>query len=388
MKKIILILDGMADRGQEALNGKTPLEYADTPNLDALFSKAQAGTVQTIPDGEEAGSAVANLNMLGYTSAEIYKGRAVIEAAGADIPVYNDSLYIRTNLITLKGDSFEEGVIESYSAHDIETEHSRPLVKRLNEKLFGDGTELINTDSFRNILVAKGKTGDYGKLNFMPPHDIIGQSVKEYLKGNDTEKKYYEILKKAYEILNKDNDTKANAIWFWGASVAPDTEKAKSFDRKIILSETTLMRGISKLLDLKCVSILTRVTFESFLEEKLEAALEALDGESNFVYLHIQEPDDLSHELMPKKKAEALEAIDKIFVKGLSEKLDSMQENFSLVVASDHYTFSDTGGHGRQPAPFMLYKKGAVISSDTKFSESACNAADNLLKPKELLAKM
>ena len=86
MKKIILILDGMADRGQEALTGKTPLEYADTPNLDALFSKAQAGTVQTIPDGEEAGSAVANLNMLGYTSAEIYKGRAVIEAAGADIP--------------------------------------------------------------------------------------------------------------------------------------------------------------------------------------------------------------------------------------------------------------------------------------------------------------
>ncbi len=388
MKKIILILDGMADRRQKVLGGKTPLEYADTPNLDALFSKAQAGTVQTIPDGEEAGSAVANLNMLGYTSSEIYKGRAVIEAAGANIPVYNDSLYIRTNLITLKGDSFEEGVIESYSAHDIETEDSRPLVARLNEQLFGDGTELINTDSFRNILVAKGKTGDYGKLDFMPPHDIIGQPVKKYLDGNDTEKKYYEILKKAYEILKEDNATKANALWFWGASVAPDTEKATSTDHKIILSETTLMRGISKLLDLECVSILERVTFESFLKDKIKAALKALDGDSNFVYLHIQEPDDLSHELMPKKKAEALAAIDRIFVKGLSEKLDSMQEDFSLVVASDHYTFSDTGGHGRQPAPFMLYKKGAQKNKDGKFSECACNDANNLLKPKELLAKM
>ena len=388
MRKIILILDGMADRRQKVLGGKTPLEYADTPNLDALFSKAQAGTVQTIPDGEEAGSAVANLNMLGYTSSEIYKGRAVIEAAGANIPVYNDSLYIRTNLITLKGDSFEEGVIESYSAHDIETEDSRPLVARLNEQLFGDGTELINTDSFRNILVAKGKTGDYGKLNFMPPHDIIGQPVKKYLDGNDTEKKYYEILKKAYEILKEDNETKANALWFWGASVAPDTEKATSTDHKIILSETTLMRGISKLLDLECVSILERVTFESFLKDKIKAALKALDGDSNFVYLHIQEPDDLSHELMPKKKAEALAAIDRIFVKRLSEKLDSMQEDFSLVVASDHYTFSDTGGHGRQPAPFMLYKKGAQKNKDGKFSECACNDANNLLKPKELLAKM
>ena len=388
MKKIILILDGMADRGQEALNGKTPLEYAATPNLDALFSKAQAGTVQTIPDGEEAGSAVANLNMLGYTSSEIYKGRAVIEAAGADIPVYSDSLYIRTNLVTIKGESFEEGVIESYSAHDIETGDSRPLVARLNEQLFGEGCELINTDTFRNILVAKGKTGDYGKLNFTPPHDIIGQPVKKYLEGNDTEKKYYEILKKAYEILNNDNDTKANAIWFWGASVAPDTENAKASDRKIILSETTLMRGISKLLDLKCVSILTRVTFESFLKEKLEAALEALDGDSDFIYLHIQEPDDLSHELMPKKKAEALEAIDKIFVKGLSEKFDSMREDFSLVVASDHYTFSDTGAHGREPAPFMMYKKGAAKNKDEKFSERSCNEAQNVMKPIELLAKM
>jgi 2,3-bisphosphoglycerate-independent phosphoglycerate mutase len=145
------------------------------------------------------------------------------------------------------------------------------------------------------------------------------------------------------------------------------------------------MRGISKLLNINCVSILTRVTFESFLEEKLEAALLALDGDHDFIYLHIQEPDDLSHELMPKKKAEALEAIDRIFVKGLSEKLDCMREDFSLVVASDHYTFSDTGGHGRQPAPFMLYKRGADKVTDLKFSESACNAAKNMLKPKELL---
>ena len=388
MKKIILILDGMADRGQKELQGKTPLEYADTPNLDMLFSKAGAGTVQTIPDGEEAGSAVANLNMLGYTSSEIYKGRAVIEAAGAGIPVRQDSLYIRTNFVTLKGGSFEESVVESYSAHDIETDAARPLAERLNGKLFGEGFELINTDTFRNILVAKGKTADYPKLHFMPPHDIIGKPVKEYLSGNETERYYYDMLKKAYEILKGDNPTKANAIWFWGASVAPDTQNVKTGDKKIILSETTLMRGISNLLGIECVSILERTSFESFLCDKLSAALKALEGDSGFIYLHIQEPDDLSHELLPAEKAGALEAIDRIFVGGLTKKLDAMREDFSLVIASDHYTFSDTGGHGRQPAPFMLYKKGAKIIGNEKFSESACNAAENVLTPKALLNMM
>ena len=388
MKKIILILDGMADRAQEKLGGKTPLEYADTPNLDMLFSKSEAGTVQTIPEGEEAGSAVANLNMLGYVSSEIYKGRAVIEAAGAGIPVRSDSLYIRTNFVTLKGESFKESVIESYSAHDIETQDARPLMKRLNERLFGGGAELINTDTFRNILVIKDKTDDYPKLHFMPPHDIIGRPVKEYISGSETEKKYYDMLEKAYEILKEDNPTKANAIWFWGASVAPDTKNVTTEEKKIIVSETTLMRGISNLLNIECISILERTSFESFLRDKLQAAEKALDGDSDFVYLHIQEPDDLSHELMPEKKAEALSAIDGIFIKGLKEKLDGMTEDFSLVVASDHYTFSDNGSHGRLPAPFMLYKKDVTASGGGKFTEGACISAGNVLTPKELLGRM
>ncbi len=388
MKKIVLILDGMADRAQKVLGGKTPLEYADTPNLDRLFKKAEAGCVQTIPDGEEAGSAVANLNLLGYTSAEIYKGRAVIEAAGANIPVYDDRLYIRTNLVTFKGESFEDGVIESYSAHDIETEDARPLVKKLNEQLFGAGSELINTDSFRNILMLKDKTEDYAKLGFMPPHDIIGQPISNFLNGNKTYESYIKILREAYDILKEGNNTKANGIWFWGASVAPDTSNTKTSDKKLILSETTLMRGIAKLLEIECVSIHERTGFESFLADKLSAALKSLDSDADFIYLHIQELDDLSHELLPKEKAEALGKIDKIFVREFAEKLDGLKEEYSLVIASDHYTFSDTGGHGRQAAPFMLIKKDSSDKNTNNFSEKACDAANNILTPKKLLAKM
>ncbi len=387
MKKIVLILDGMADRGQELLGGKTPLEYADTPNLDSLYKKSVSGCVQTIPEGEEAGSAVANLNMLGFVSSEIYKGRAVIEAAGAGIPVKDDCLYIRTNLVSMKGESFETSVIESYSAHDIETETSRKLVQRLNEKLFKRGAELINTDSFRNILVIPGKTDDYKELDFMPPHDIIGQPISKFLKGNNTYNDYIDILKNAYEILKDDNDTKANAIWFWGASVPPNTQNAKTEDKKLILSETTLMRGIASLLSIECESILERESFESFLENKLEASKKALDSESDFVYLHIQEPDDLSHELQPKEKAEALSLIDKIFVSGLIEKLKTLDE-YTITVASDHYTFSDTGAHGREPAPFMMYKNRDEKQNSGVFTEKDCISKKLVVTPKELHSMM
>ncbi len=388
MKKIILILDGMADRKQDILGDKTPLEYANTPNLDALYEKSVSGCVQTIPDGEEAGSAVANLNMLGFVSSEIYKGRAVLEAAGAQLPVKEGCLYIRTNLVTMKGESFEESVIESYSAHDIETEDSRPLVKKLNDALFGDGVELINTDTFRNILVAKGKTDDYEKLDFVPPHDIIGQPIKKHLSGNETYNAYVDILRKAYEVLKADNHTKANGIWFWGASVPPNTENASSNDEKLILSETTLMRGISSLLNIECVSILERVSFDSFLEDKLAAAKKALESDKEFIYLHIQEPDDLSHELMPREKAEALSLIDKIFVGGIVQKLNDLNEEFSLVVASDHYTFSDTGAHGREPAPFMLYKSSELESNSGTFSEKNCIEKNVVVTPKRLHSMM
>jgi len=388
MKKIILILDGMADRGQKVLGGKTPLEYADTPNLDKLFQKSKGGCVQTIPEGEEAGSAVANLNMLGYTSSEVYRGRAVIEAAGADIDIDKKSLYIRTNFVSFIGDSFDESVIESYSAHEIKTEDAESLVKKLNSELFEEGLELINTDSFRNILVVKNKAREYEALNFVPPHDILGQPIKDYMTGNEIYESYFGLLKKAYDILSKDNKTKTNGIWFWGASVAPNIKRTKTKEKKVILSETTLMRGIAKMMKIKCVSLAVGGGFEAFLKAKLKAALSVLDTDSDFIYLHIQEPDDLSHELMPKEKAKALEMIDKIFVKGLLDKLDTMEENFSLVVASDHYTFSDTGSHGRQPAPFMLYKKGAQMMGNEQFTEKTCIAQKYVLPPKELLGNM
>ena len=382
MKKIILILDGMADRKQEKLDQKTPLEYANTPTLDSLFSRATSGCVQTIPDCEEAGSAVANLNLLGFESKKVYKGRAVIEAAGAGLPIDPNSLYVRTNFISLKGDDYMTSVIESYSAHELETEDAVELGKRLNADLFPEGVELISTGSFRNVLVCKNQTDLLGKLKFMPPHDMIGKPIKDYITNDADNTPFFDYQEKSYALLKEDNDTKANAIWFWGVSVAPDFSEQNS-DKKAILAETILMKGIAAMMGAYRYTTDESRGFVQFLKDKAEAAIKTIKEDYDFIYVHIQAPDDLSHELLPKEKAEALAEIDQYF---LAPFIDGLKgEDYKLIIASDHYTFSDDGSHGRQPAPFILFQPSQDKDNPLKaFSEANCVASDLVITPKQL----
>lgn len=372
----------MADRKQKKLNDQTPLEYAKTPTLDKLFSQSVSGCVQTIPDGEEAGSAVANLNLLGFESKKVYKGRAVIEAAGAGLPIDPESLYIRTNFITLSGADYKNSIIESYSAHELETEDAVMLGKRLNESLFPEDVELISTGSFRNVLVCKNQTHLMGKLNFMPPHDIIGKAIKDYIKDDADNALFFDYQQKAYEALKPNNPTKANAIWFWGVSVAPDFSEQNT-DKKAILAETILMKGIASLMGAYRYTTDESRGFVQFLKDKVKAAVQTIKEDYDFIYVHIQAPDDLSHELLPKEKSEALADIDQYFLAPFIEGLEG--EDYKLVIASDHYTFSDDGSHGRQPAPFILYHPSAPTQNPrASFSEENCVNSDLVITPKQL----
>ena len=372
MKKFTVLIDGMADRAQELLGGKTPMEAAVKPGLDALFRLGKPGTVRTIPPGLETGSAVANMSLLGYDPAKVYKGRAVIEAAGAAIPIEQGSLYIRCNFVTLKGDGFDESIMESYSAHDIDTKLSRPLVERLNKEVFGGDAQLINTDTFRNILVVKGRAQIAEQLDFMPPHDMIGIRAGDFAKGQGEINEFYTMMRKAYEILKAENDTKANAIWFWGASYAPSFGEP-SKKKRVVLAETTLMRGIAALSGTDCITTDESAGFVQFLKDKKDAAIKALK-EYDYAYIHIQKLDDLSHELLPEEKTLALEQIDEFFVRPFFKEMEKTGEDISCVIASDHFTFSDSGGHGGEPAPFILVGQGKS-SAAGRFSEKNCEAA-------------
>jgi 2,3-bisphosphoglycerate-independent phosphoglycerate mutase len=381
MTQFTIVLDGIADRPQHELGEKTPMEAAATPGLDALFAASKPGTVRTIKPGLEVGSAVANLSLLGFDPEKTYKGRAVIEAAGAGIPVKKGNLYIRCNFVTLAGSSFDGGTMESYNAHDIETQDAAPLNERLNAEVFGPPFRLYHADTFRNILVAEGAGELAEQLKFMPAHDMIGGAVADYTQGSGVMQQYFALMRKAYDVLRENNGTKANGIWFWGASSAPDFGPPP-LDRRVVLSETSLMRGIAALAGLDCVTLPEEKGFVTFLQDKTEAALKALK-EYDYAYIHIQKLDDLSHELRPVEKMRAIEQIDEHFIRPFFKRL---KEPFSAVVVSDHFTFSDSGGHGAEPAPFMLLGHGSA-GAFGRYTEQDCRNSGLVLTAAELVAR-
>lgn len=376
MKKITIVLDGVADRPNEKLGGKTPLEYAKTPNLDALYQKSTAGVVRTIPPGLEIGSAVANLSLLGFDP-HTYRGRAIIEAAGLDFPINEDDLYIRCNMVTLEGDSFENSVLASYSAHEISTELAEPIANMLAKDVFASDYSLRYCGSFRNILIVKDGKKLY-PVDFMAAHDIIGQPIASYIRHEGNQAPFFDLMERAYEKM-QGNGTKANGLWFWGASIVPEIKGDTA--GRVVLSETLLMNGITKIAGLRNIETEREgMTFDTFLEHKLENALSVVN-EYDDIYVHIQEPDDLSHELMPVEKAASIESFDRIF---LPRFLDGINGEYSLTVSSDHFTFSDTGGHGGDPVPFMAYNSAHKTSRGGRFTEAFCQEAGTELSPAEL----
>lgn len=377
MKKITIVLDGSADRQNALLDGKTPLEYANTPNLDALFKKSLSGVVKTIPDGMEVGSAVANLSLLGFDPST-YKGRAVIEASGLNMPIDEDDMYIRVNMVNFEGNEFEESHIKSYSAFDIPTEEAEPLAKALKEAVYTDDRyQLEYCGSFRNILIVKGGAKLY-PIDFMPAHDIIGQPIAQFIETEGIKAPFFDLMKRSFEFL-KPYNAKANGVWFWGASIMPDI-KGETQGR-VALSETLLMDGITKISGIDNIGTIREgKTFEEFLKDKLENAISALDKYDD-LYIHIQETDDLSHELMPKEKAQAIEAFDRIFLPAF---LEAIKGDYSIKLSSDHFTFSDTGAHGGEPVPFLYFRSYENASSDGRFTEKDCLKSKISITAKEL----
>lgn len=376
MKKITIVLDGVADRPNDLLGGKTPLEYAKTPNLDALFQKSISGVVRTIPVGLEIGSAVANLSLLGFDPTT-YRGRAIIEAAGLNMPINEEDLYIRCNMVTFEGDCFEDSKMKSYSAYEIPTAKAQPIANGLAQEVFDDEFALHYCGSFRNILIVKNGKKLF-PLDFMPAHDIIGQPIAPYIQKTGPQAKFFELMERSYEYM-KGNGTDSNGLWFWGASIMPEIKGDPK--GRIVLSETLLMNGITKIAGIKNIETEREGrSFHDFLRDKLQHALSVVNDYDD-VYVHIQETDDLSHELMPKEKVEAIEAIDKYFLK---EFLDGIVGDYSVRIASDHFTFSDTGAHGGDPVPFLCYFSNNEHNHEGRFTEAYCQETGIELSPAEL----
>lgn len=254
MKYVLVLCDGMADYPLECLRGKTPLEAAKTPNMDALAQTAQIGLVKTVPDGFKPGSDVANLGALGFDARACYTGRSPLEALSIGIDLKNDDLAMRTNLVTLSDDeAFEDKIMLDYSAGEIDEDEARELMDCIKDNFNCDKFRFYTGTSYRNCLVVSHANPDD---DLTPPHDISGRRIGEYLPKGALGKDLTSFIFNSYEILKNHSvnqrriargENPANAVWFWGEGTKPSIP---SFEEKYnkkgaMISAVDLLKGIA-----------------------------------------------------------------------------------------------------------------------------------------------
>jgi 2,3-bisphosphoglycerate-independent phosphoglycerate mutase len=368
----------MSDYPVAALGGKTPLEAARKPYMDAIASKGVSGLVKTVPDDLPPGSDVANLSVMGYDPREFYTGRSPLEAVSMGVALGGDDTAFRANLVTLSdGAAYEERTMLDYSAGDISTAEARVLIADLHAALGNGFLSLYGGVAYRHLLVWHGCDAAY---RLTPPHDISGKSVAEYLPDStiilDLMKKSNEILKN--HPINSDRISKnlraANSLWIWGQGKKPALPSfyEKYGLRGAVISAVDLVKGIGLCAGMSAVDVAGATgNIDTNFGAKARAALDALKTD-DFVYVHIEAPDECGHRFETENKVRAIELIDEQVIRPIFDTLTKENTAFSMLVMPDHPTPLSLGTHVHDPVPFALYRSG---DGNANASYSEKNAA-------------
>ena len=380
MKYAVILGDGMADYPQEFLGGKTPLDLANKPYIDGLCKISEVGLCKTVADGLKPGSDVANLSVLGYDPKECYTGRSPLEAASIGIALKNTDVTARANLVTLSDEeNFADKTMIDYSAGEITTAEAKILINYLAEKMNDDKYRLYSGVSYRHCLVV-----DNGKIagDLTPPHDITGKPVKGHLPTSETGKAYLALMERSVELLKnhpvnlarvKAGKRPASSLWFWGEGTKPKLQSFK--DRYGItgamISAVDLLKGIGKLTGMRVIEVEGATgNYDTNFQGKANAALDALK-DCDFVYIHMEAPDECGHHGDAEHKIYSIEQIDGV-VKTIADGLKKHGEDFSLLIMPDHPTPLDVMTHVKDPVPYVLYNSTKTVNSGAeKYCETA-----------------
>ncbi len=381
MKYVVILGDGMADYPIPELNNKTPLMVAKKPYMDSLAKRGEVGLFRTVPCGMKAGSDVANLSVLGYNPKAGYTGRSPLEAASIGIELKDTDVTARANLVTISDEqNYADKTMVDYSAGEISTEEAKQLVEYLAGHLNDQKYKLYSGVSYRHCLVIdKGESGS----NLTPPHDITGKGVKDYLPKGILGEKYFELMEKSYELLKdhpvnieriKQGKRPANSLWFWGEGTKPSLENyEKKFGVKGgMISAVDLLKGIGKLAGMRVIEVAGATgNYDTNFAGKAEACLNALSSGLDFVYIHMEAPDECGHHGDLKNKIYSIEQIDEKVVKRIVEGLSDMGEDFAILIAPDHPTPISTMTHCEEPVPYILYKSNKDLSNGANSYDEA-----------------
>ncbi len=377
MKYVIVLGDGMADRPIEALGNKTPLEYADTPAMDKLSKLSEVGLVHTIPEGMKPGSDTANLSVIGYDPKKYYTGRSPLEALSIGVDIKDTDVAIRCNIVTLSYDDkpYEEKTIIDHSSGEISTEDAAVLLEAVKKELEDDMFKYYAGTSYRHLTI-----WDKGQVTELtPPHDVLGRVIGEYLPAQP---ELREMMKKSYDILanhpiNKARMEKglnpANSIWFWGAGTKPcvTSFEEKNHKKGAMISAVDLLKGIAVGAKMKVIEVEgADGTLHTNYEGKAQAAVDVLLKEGyDFVYVHVEAPDEMGHQGSVERKVQAIQYLDERVIKPVYEQLKSSGEPFRMLVLPDHPTPICVRTHTSEPVPYMLYDSTNELDKTYDYNE-------------------
>lgn len=387
MKYIIVLGDGMADEPMQELDGKTVLAYANTPNMDKISKKAKIGLAKTIPEGMKPGSDTANLAVLGYNPKQYYTGRSPLEALSIGVDMEEKDIAIRCNIVTVSDDElpYEEKTIIDHSSSEISTKDAEVLLRAVKEELEDDIYQFYLGTSYRHCTIWKNGA----VVELTPPHDILGKVIGEYL---PEDAKLREMMKKSYDILNhhplneeraKKGLNKANSIWFWGAGTKPnlDSFEEKYGKKGAMISAVDLLKGIAVGAQMRNIEVDgADGTLETNYEGKASAAVKAVTEEgSDFVYIHVEAPDEMGHQGSVERKIKAIEYLDGRVIGPVFEKMQECGEDFRMLVMPDHPTPICTRTHSSEPVPYLLYDSTAEEDHTWNYNEKEAKESGNYL---------
>ena len=385
MKYLVVLCDGMADTPNAALGGKTPMECAHKPNMDALAKNAEVGMCRTVAAGLKPGSDVANLSVMGYDPAVCYTGRSPLEAASIGVDLKPTDVALRCNTVTLSGEeSYEDKTMVDYCAGDISTEEAHQIIETVEKELGNDIYKFYGGVSYRHCLVVDNGTTDLG--NMTPPHDISGRVIGEYLSKSENAAPLIDLMKRSYEILKnhpvnierrKKGLHEANSIWLWGEGRRPQLEnfKEKNGVSGCVVSAVDLLKGIGICAGMETPEVEGATGYiDTNFEGKTQAGIDAFKRGTDLVYLHFEAPDECGHRGEAQNKVKAIEMIDSRVLTKMLDYLNGCGDDYRILIMPDHPTPLETMTHSSAPVPFLIYDSRKKENGVSSFTEN--NAAE------------
>ena len=382
MKYIVILGDGMADEPMDILGGKTPMECADTPTMDAMACAGRMGMVQNVPNGMAPGSDVANLSVLGYDPARSYSGRSPLEALSVGVDMEEDDVIFRSNIVTLtEEEPYPEKTILDHSSGEISTQDADVLMDTIREHFQSEKIQFYTGTSYRHIMVWK-----HGKVvPLEPPHDHLGKKIGPWLPGEPMLKK---LMEESFPLLNdhplnveraKEGKNKANSLWFWGAGTKPSLQnfEEKTGLKGAMISAVDLLKGIAVGAGMKVYQVPGATgSIDTNYEGKAQAAVKALleDG-CDFVYVHVEAPDEMGHQGLVKEKIQSISDLDQRLIALVKEAMDASGEDYRMLILPDHPTPIRVRTHTGDPVPYLLYDSTRQERKIASFSEAEARAA-------------